>query len=98
MDDLASVRRDLLYTLFAAYDRGEKATVAAMLSRDFRFTSPYDRGLDADAYFRRCWPEDQRGSHHLIRRVFGSGDRVGVTYEKKRAGGGPVARNTEVFT
>ena len=41
---------------YGAYESGDRGMVEKHLSRDFRFYSPADVGIDLSAYWTRCWP------------------------------------------
>ena len=52
--------------LFAAYLANDRQRVADALADDFRFTSPFDDGLDKAAYFERCWKDTGWIARHDI--------------------------------
>lgn len=83
-----------LYEAFAAGDRG---FVEAILTDDFRFSSPLDVGLDRAGYFERCWPGAGQGHGYEFLRLVEVGDEVLVTYELTKPDGGR-GRNTEILT
>jgi ketosteroid isomerase-like protein len=80
--------------LFAAYLANDRQRVADALSDDFRFTSPFDDGLDKAAYFERCWKDTGWIARHDIERIFVEGDAAFVTY-LCLATDGRSFRNTE---
>lgn len=91
-DNLSIVRK--AYLLYAANDR---AGMARLLDQEFRFTSPLDDGLDRDAYFSRCWRDDNEVVGFEFVHLVPESDRVFVTYEGTRKGGKRF-RNTEIVT
>jgi hypothetical protein len=52
---MSLARSDIICAIFAAYRVNDRNTVEAVLTEDFRFTSPYDDALDKATYFERCW-------------------------------------------
>jgi ketosteroid isomerase-like protein len=86
--------RGLVRALFAAYLANDRAAVEAMLSDDFRFTSPYDDEIDKATYFARCWRGSDWIESHELERICVDGDSVFVTY-RCVAKDGKSFRNTE---
>ena len=80
--------------LFAAYLANDRQRVADALTEDFRFTTPFDDGLDKAAYFERCWKDTGWIARHDIERIFVEGDAAFVTY-LCLATDGRSFRNTE---
>jgi len=64
-----------------AYVDKAREAAEALISQDFRFTSPLDNGLDRDTYFRRCWPNSSAmRAAHIIEAV-DTGNRAFIVYE-----------------
>jgi ketosteroid isomerase-like protein len=82
--------------LFAAYLANDRHAVEAMLSDDFRFTSPYDDGIDKATYFARCWRGSDWIARHQLEHICVDGDAAFVTYQCV-AKDGKSFRNTEYF-
>jgi ketosteroid isomerase-like protein len=89
-------RADTIRAIFAAYLTGDRSHVEDALSADFRFTSPYDDGIDKPTYFERCWKNSDWIERHDLERIFVQGDEAFVTYLCV-ARGGKRFRNTEFF-
>lgn len=89
-------RSETIRTIFAAYLANDRTAVEGFLSDDFRFTSPYDDGIDKATYFERCWRGSDWIERHELERIFAEGDAAFVTYECT-AKGGKSFRNTEFF-
>ncbi len=83
-----------MYQAFASGDRG---VIEAILSDDFRFSSPVDPDLDRAGYFERCWPGAGQGQRFDLVRMVPTGEEVIVTYEMTGRDG-TRGRNTEVLT
>jgi ketosteroid isomerase-like protein len=90
-------RAALARRMYEAFAAGDRVAVEAILSDDFRFSSPPDPDLDLSGYFERCWPGSGRGQTFEFVRLVEHGDEVIVTYELTRADG-HRGRNTEVLT
>lgn len=90
-------REHLIRNLFAAYLGNDRQQVADVLADDFRFTSPFDDGLDKAAYFERCWKDTGWIARHDIERIFVQGDEAFVTYRCLSTDGRSF-RNTEFFS
>lgn len=91
-DRAAIVRR-----FYAAYADNDRTTAESLVAPGFTFTSPRDAGLDRDAYFERCWPNDGKITDIRIERLFVEGDAAFVVY-KATDGAGSTFRNAEVLT
>ena len=89
-------KTDLIHGLFAAYRADNRKKVEAALSDDFRFTSPYDDGLDKATYFARCWRSTDWIASQELERILVDGDEAFVTY-RCLAQDGKSFRNTEFF-
>ena len=87
---------DIIRALFAAYLANDRQAVEGMLADDFRFTSPYDDGLDKATYFARCWRGSDWIARHQLERICVDGDAAFVTY-RCEAKDGKSFRNTEFF-
>ncbi len=82
---------------YEAYVRKDRAAIEALIAPDFHFTSPLDNRIDRAAYFARCWPNSETITGFDFIHLVPDGDRVFVTYEGQRSGGGRF-RNTELLT
>jgi ketosteroid isomerase-like protein len=91
-DRLERVRE--MYEAFASGDRG---AVEAIVTDDFRFSSPVDPDLDRAGYFEQCWPGSGQQQRFDFVRMVAAGDEVIVTYEMTNRDGSR-GRNTEVLT
>src|SRR3569833_726945 len=87
---------DAIRSLFSAYLAIDRQAVEAVLAEDFRFTSPYDDGIDKATYFVRCWRGSDWIASHTLERICVDGDVAYVTYQCA-AKDGKSFRNTEVF-
>ena len=91
--DRAQIAREI----YGGYESGNRAVVEQHLSRDFRFYSPADVGIDLSAYWTRCWPNADLIAAFELRRMIEHGDELVVTYEATRTDGTRF-RNTEILT
>ena len=66
---------------YQAYARHDPDWVAGELADGFTFTSPYDDHIDAEAYFRRCWPSEPLHHSFNFIAVAQDGERVTIVYE-----------------
>ena len=82
---------------YGAYESGDRGMVEKHLSRDFRFYSPADVGIDLSAYWTRCWPNAETIVAFDLKRIIEHGDEVVVTYEAIKTDGKRF-RNTEILT
>jgi ketosteroid isomerase-like protein len=89
-------KADLIRAIFAAYRVGDRKQVEAVLADDFRFTSPFDDGIDKATYFARCWKNTDWIARQELERIFVEGDQAFVTYHCL-AKDGKSFRNTEFF-
>ena len=89
-------RADLIRAIFAAYRANDRKRVEAALSDDFRFTSPFDDGIDKAAYFEKCWKNTDWIERHELERIFVEGEQAYVTYHCVSKDGRSF-RNTEFF-
>jgi ketosteroid isomerase-like protein len=88
-------RAELIRRYFAAYQAGERDVVAAVLTDDFTFTSPYDDAIDTATYFERCWPKGPVFRSMAIERICEEGDAAFVLYCCETLDG-KTFRNTEL--
>jgi ketosteroid isomerase-like protein len=96
MSDKASLIRDLVRGVFAAYRANDRQSVEDSLTEDFRFTSPFDDGIDKATYFAKCWRDTGWIERQDLERIFVDGDAAFVTYQCV-AKDGKRFRNTEFF-
>jgi ketosteroid isomerase-like protein len=73
-------RADIIRHIFAAYLANDRKRVGDALSDDFRFTSPFDDGIDKPTYFERCWKSTDWIERHDLEKIFVEGDEAFVTY------------------
>jgi ketosteroid isomerase-like protein len=92
-----SSRSEIVRAIFAAYLAGDRKAVEDYLADDFRFTSPYDDGIDKATYFERCWRGSDWIERHQLEKIIADGDEVFVTYQCV-ARDGKRFRNTEFFS
>jgi ketosteroid isomerase-like protein len=90
-DRVETIRR-----IFAAYLHNDRKAVEDALADEFRFTSPFDDGIDKATYFERCWKNADWIERHELEKIFVQGDEAFVTYNCI-AKGGKSFRNTEFF-
>lgn len=53
----------------------------ALLTEDFRFTSPLDNGLDRATYFQRCWPNSSSMQGVKIVETIDGDNQAFIVYE-----------------
>ncbi|HEV7691102.1 MAG TPA: hypothetical protein VGO52_09780 [Hyphomonadaceae bacterium] len=51
--------RQAIAAAYGAYETDDRETLERLIASDFSFTSPYDDGIDREAYFQRCWPNHE---------------------------------------
>ena len=90
-------KSDIIRRCFDAYRLKDRSILEDLFTESFRFTSPYDDGIDKPTYFERCWPNNDRIEKNSLERIFEDGDAAFVTY-KCRTRDGEEFRNTEFFT
>ena len=90
-------KSDIIRRCFDAYRLKDRSILEDSFTESFRFTSPYDDGIDKPTYFERCWPNNDRIEKNSLERIFEDGDAAFVTY-KCRTRDGEEFRNTEFFT
>jgi ketosteroid isomerase-like protein len=87
---------NLVRKYYAAYESKDRKVVEALLSDDFRFTSPYDDHIDRATYFKKCWPNSANIRAFHIETLFENDSEAMVHYELEPTSGDPF-RNTEHF-
>ena len=93
---MPSEKSAIIRAIFAAYLANDRKAVENHLTDDFRFTSPFDDGIDKATYFAKCWKNTDWIASHELERILVDGDQAFVTYEC-RAKDGKSFRNTEFF-
>lgn len=88
---------ELARAVYAAYSAADRAAMEALLSDDFRFSSPRDDRIDKAAYFERCWPGAGKLKIESLDKVFAQGDEVFVRYVA-RGEDGVRFQNVELLT
>jgi ketosteroid isomerase-like protein len=94
---LSTSKSDAIRRCFAAYRSKNRQAVEALLTDDFRFTSPYDDEIDRATYFEKCWPNSERIQTNVVEKIVGDGNEAFVTYRCVTKAGDEF-RNTEFFT
>ncbi|WP_431321749.1 nuclear transport factor 2 family protein [Rhizobium sp. YTU87027] len=89
-------RERIVRNLYEAYIDGRKDDAGAMLSEDFRFSSPRDDHIDRIEYFNRCWPEPPPFRAMEIEYLEIVNDEAVVRYRAEKHDGGAF-RNMEVL-
>jgi ketosteroid isomerase-like protein len=89
-------KADLIRAIFAAYRTNDRGKVEAALADDFRFTTPYDDGIDKATYFARCWKSTDWIASQELERILVDGEQAFVTY-RCTSKDGKSFRNTEFF-
>lgn len=87
----------LVTSLLAAFVARDRDAAERLVAPDFRFTNPYDNGIDRAAYFAICWPNGTAIAALDIEHLFEAGDSAAVTYVGRTTDGRRF-RNTEVMT
>jgi hypothetical protein len=82
---------------FAAFQTQNKSAARAMVSDQFRFTSPQDDRLDREKYFEVCFPTADHFASQTMMETAEVGDTVLVRYEYELTDGGRF-RNMEALT
>jgi hypothetical protein len=93
-EDAVQHTASIVRAMFEAFRDRRRADAEALLAPGFRFTSPYDDGIDRAAFFARCWPNGDRISGFEIERITPDSDGAFVTY-LCTAKDGTSFRNTE---
>jgi hypothetical protein len=96
-EDQAQRTASVVRTVYEAYRDRRRSDAEALLAPDFRFTSPYDDGIDRAAFFARCWPNGDRIRGFEIERIAPGPDGAFITY-RCIASDGTMFRNTEYLT
>lgn len=89
-------KEDVVRNLFAAYLAEDRDAVEAMFADGFRFTSPFDDGIDKPTYFERCWRGSDWIERHVIESIAIDGDVAIVTYRVVTTDGTSF-RNIEIM-
>jgi len=89
-------KSEVIRAIFAACRTNDRMRLEEALADDFRFTSPYDGGIDKATYFARCWKGADWIERHELERIFVEGDQAFVTY-RCVAKDGKSFRNTKFF-
>jgi len=90
-------KADIIRDMYDAFRRRDRAVVDAILTDDFRFTSPYDDAIDKASWWERCWPNGDKFLEFQIKCIAEQGREAFVqyevtTYDSKRF------NNVELFT
>jgi hypothetical protein len=85
--DTNSTIVQLVLAYYAAYESKNREALAAILSSDFSFNSPVDDHLGREAYFRKCWPNNEKIRRFHIEEIFSNGNEAVVRYECERLDG-----------
>jgi len=72
---------ELSIACLQAYVAKSRDVAEAIISDDFRFTSPFDNQIDRSTYFERCWPNSKVMKSVRIIEAVDDGDRAFVIYE-----------------
>ena len=91
---------DTIAVARAGYDahvKKDRNAIEALISEDFRFTSPIDNRLDRATYFKRCWPNSRNVQEFQFVSLVPDKDRVFVTYVGRNIDGHRF-QNTEIIT
>lgn len=94
MDRIDRDHAAIVREAFEAFRDRRQEDFDAILAPGFTFTSPYDDGIDRDAFFRRCWPNGDRFREFRIERITPDIDGAYITYLVE-TGAGRSFRNTE---
>ena len=89
-------KSDIIRALFAAYRANNREAVENSFTDDFRFTSPYDDGIDKTSYFATCWHNSDWIERQQLEKIFVEGEEAFVTYQVVTKDGKSF-RNTEFF-
>ncbi|MCK1711272.1 MULTISPECIES: nuclear transport factor 2 family protein [unclassified Bradyrhizobium] len=66
---------------YRAYETKDREAIEALLTPDFRFSSPLDDRIDRATYFDKCWPNSERTQSFDIKRLWEQDGEVFVHYE-----------------
>ncbi|TPJ76312.1 nuclear transport factor 2 family protein [Mesorhizobium sp. B2-6-2] len=66
---------------YRAYETKDREEIEALLTPDFRFSSPLDDRIDRATYFAKCWPNSERTRSFDIKRLWERDGEVFVHYE-----------------
>ena len=67
-------KSDIIRRCFDAYRLKDRSILEDLFTESFRFTSPYDDGIDRPTYFERCWPNNDRIEKNSLEQIFEDGD------------------------
>lgn len=81
--------------MYRAFESKDRVAFEALLSDDFRFSSPRDDRIDRTVYFERCWPNSDKLKNFVLENVVAQGDDVFVRYVAERVADGGRFRNIE---
>lgn len=87
----------LTRALLDAFTTKDRDAAERLIAPDFRFTSPFDNGLDRASYFAICWPASEYLDRFEIVRLLEDETSAAVTYVG-HGRNGRRAQNTEVMT
>jgi hypothetical protein len=93
----ADVAASTIRALFDAYRDRRRGDAETLIADNFRFTSPYDDGIDRTTYFARCWPNGDRIVAFEIEKLIADHGGGFVTY-RCTTNDGTAFRNTEYLT
>jgi hypothetical protein len=66
---------------YRAYETKDREEIEALLTPDFRFSSPLDDRIDWATYLEKCWPNSERTRSIDIKRLWERDGEVFVHYE-----------------
>jgi ketosteroid isomerase-like protein len=89
--------KEIARKTYQAYVDKDRASIEALLSEDFHFTSPLDNRLSRATYFDRCWKNSETTTGFSFVNLVCEGEHVFVTYEGQNTTG-KWFRNTEIMT
>ena len=87
---------DVVRASFDAFHRQDADAASALLSPDFRFTSPQDDHIDKAAWLERCFPTAGRFGSFEFLELVETAHGVVVLYEYEVTGDGHC-RNAELI-
>jgi ketosteroid isomerase-like protein len=88
---------DLIRKYFSAYENNDRKAVESLLTGDFVFTSPYDRRIDRETYFKRCWPYSEKSPTYGIEKLFEKATKpLSSTTARPKMAAAPGTRNSSL--
>lgn len=87
---------DIIRKYVAAYLSHDRKTAESLLSDKFSFSSPLDDHIDKEAYFARCWPNNDKLVSFEIEKLIEGDNEAFVRYQLESKSGIKF-RNTEYF-